>query len=73
MLESPAADRLANSSSADGSSTLNCQGMSEPFTKFQIKTSSKGMEARLKQLTIVAKKLKELLFAKVLISKLMAI
>lgn len=72
MLESPAADQLANSSSAS-SSTLNCQGMSEPFTKFQIKTSPKRMKARLKQFTIVPKKLKGLLFAKVMISKLMAL
>lgn len=57
MLESPVADQLANSASADGTSTLNCQGRSELFTKFQTETSPKGMEARFKDLT-VAKKLR---------------
>lgn len=70
MLKS-AAYQLANLSSGDSTSTLNCQGKSEPFTEFQIKTSPKGMEVRFEHLTTVEKK--GLLSAKVMISKLMAI
>ena len=56
MLTSPAADQLANSSSGDGTSTLNCQGRSEPFTKFQTETSPKGMEVSFKHLTTAVKR-----------------
>ena len=56
--ESPAADQLANSSSADGTSTLDCPRRSELFTKFKTETSPKGMEARakFKHLTTVKEK-----------------
>lgn len=58
---------------ADGTSALNCQGRSEPFTKFQTETSPKGMEARFKASYNSGKKVKGLLLAKVMISKWMAI